>query len=182
MSRVFSKILLVLLGGLLVDAQFGVNRKAEAGLDADGQQEMMMQHPDVDEAIISKLKQSNSDLTEQQAIDVAYMIYAVSQDPETQLLLSEMKSGTGRELYQDFVKEMSARDIAQGLAISLEEIRMLDYLFQDPQKAVIEMEKEGLLEDHMVKAYKNDPNLLEEDTRKSVYFSFVSLAAAGGYL
>jgi hypothetical protein len=133
-------------------------------------------------AVARALRDQNPDLTDQQAVDLAHMLGEVKKDPQTRLLLDDMKSGTGRELFQDFVKGMSQRDMVQGMAVSLEEIRMLDYLFQDPKRAFEEMEKDGMIEDHMVDVYRKDPGLLEDDTRKSVYFSFVSLSAAAGYM
>ena len=44
------------------------------------------------------------------------------------------------------------------------------------------MEKEGLIEKKRLDFYKKNPDVLAQDTRKGVYFSFVSLAVAGGYL
>jgi hypothetical protein len=77
---------------------------------------------------------------------------------------------------------MSTLQIAQALGQALEELEMLEILFQDPARAVREMEKEGLIANDRLSAYKKNPDLLEEDTRTHLYFTFVSIAAAGGYL
>ena len=43
--------------------------------------------------------------------------------------------------------------------------------------------KEGLIDDKKkIKEYKKNPALLEADMRKGLYFSFISLAVAGGYI
>jgi hypothetical protein len=109
-------------------------------------------------------------------------LHIAQTDPETVLLIRRMKQGSGEDAFDDFEAEMSPMQIAQGLAQALEEIEMLDYLFQDPARAVAEMEKEGMIPSDKLTLYKKDPALLEEDTRKQLYFAFVSMAAAGGYL
>ncbi len=59
---------------------------------------------------------------------------------------------------------------------------MLEYLFKDVDRALVEMEKEGLIPEEHLKKYRKDPSLLEKDTRSAVYFRFISLAVVGGYL
>jgi hypothetical protein len=61
-------------------------------------------------------------------------------------------------------------------------MQMAEILFQDPVRAFIEMEKDGMIPADKIKMYKKNPELLIQDTRKSLYFTVVSLAAAGGYL
>jgi len=93
-------------------------------------------------------------------------LHIAQTDPETVLLIRRMKQGSGEDAFDDFEAEMSPMQIAQGLAQALEEIEMLDYLFQDPARAVAEMEKEGMIPSDKLTLYKKDPALLEEDTRK----------------
>lgn len=172
-----TSITLLLTLFLSAEAQFGVPKRAEEA-------EPVLHEPGsvVDEKLVGKLQSANDQLTDQQAIDIAYLLEHVSRDPETQLLLQEMRSGTGQQEFADFVGELDPSDIVQGLAVSLEEMKMLDYLFQDPDRALKEMLAEDLIEEHMVETYQADPSLLEEDVRKAVYFNFVSMGAAGGYL
>lgn len=61
-------------------------------------------------------------------------------------------------------------------------MKMLEYLFKDVDRALVEMEKEGLIPEKHLKKYRKDPSLLEKDTRSAVYFRFISLAVVGGYL
>ena len=70
----------------------------------------------------------------------------------------------------------------QGLKVTIDELKLCDVLFKDKQRALREMEKEGMIPAEHLKKYKKNPDLLEEDTRKGLYFRFVSLAVVGGYL
>jgi hypothetical protein len=167
----------------VVDAQFGVaSKKAaqEAEVGVDGETTMGENNPS--DALINRLLQ-NQVLSEEQAVDIAVLIESAAKDPETALLLRRLKEGSGaKDAFGDFASDMSSLQIAQGLAEALEELEMLEILFQDPARAVREMEKEGMIANDRLSAYKKNPDLLEEDTRKHLYFTFVSIAAAGGYL
>ena len=65
---------------------------------------------------------------------------------------------------------------------TLDNLKLIEYLFKDPKKAVKEMEKEGMIEKAHIKKYRKDPALLEADTRKGLYFNFISLAVVGGFI
>jgi hypothetical protein len=144
----------------------------------------------VDEKLVLKLLQASGALDglggipEQTAIDVAAVIQSASTDPETSLLLHRMKAKGGKEEFLAFQRDMSDDQIVSGLAEVVAEMRSLELLFQrlNPNKAYEEMLGEGLVPAGREKEYKMNPQLLEEDVRKSLYFTFVSLAAAGGYL
>jgi hypothetical protein len=111
---------------------------------------------------------------------IAVVIDAARKDPETSLLLLRLKG------QDDFValqqRDWSAPQIVLGLADTVQEMKMAQILFQNPARAVVEMERDGLLPAHRVAEYRADPQLLVDDTQKSLYFTFVSYAAAGGYL
>lgn len=171
---------------VLVDAQFGVaspkkEKEAEAHIGVDGET-IMEGEKTPSNALVGRLLQSQV-LSEEQAVDIAVMIESAAKDPETALLLRRLKEGSGaKEAFGDFASDMSGLQIAQGLAQALEELEMLEILFKDPARAVREMEKEGMIANDRLSEYKKNPDLLEEDTRKHLYFTFVSIAAAGGYL
>ena len=59
---------------------------------------------------------------------------------------------------------------------------MLEVLFQDKERALREMTKEGMIPEEKLSIYQTNPDLLETDTRRGLYFMFVALAEAGGYL
>jgi hypothetical protein len=177
--------LLCVYHAAVVDAQFGVASKKEAAQEAhigvDGETTLGGENTPSD-ALIRRLLQSQA-LSEEQAVDIAALIEAAAKDPETALLLRRLKEGSGaKDAFGDFASDMSALQISQGLAQALEELEMLEILFTDPARAVREMEKEGMIAKDRLSAYKKNPDLLEEDTRKHLYFTFVSIAAAGGYL
>jgi hypothetical protein len=44
------------------------------------------------------------------------------------------------------------------------------------------MEKDGLIDKKKVDFDRKNPDVLADETRKGVYFGFVSMAVAGGYL
>jgi len=118
-------------------------------------------------------------LSESVAVDIAAVLQAAQRDPETSLLLLRLKQqGTADSL------RLEPDQIVAGLAEMVSEMEMLEVLFthKGPERAVVEMVKEGLVEADRVSEYQKDPQLLLDDTRKSLYLTFCSLAVAGGYL
>lgn len=134
-------------------------------------------------ALAAQLKQAWPQMPEQEAVDVAAMIQTIRADPESQLLIKRMTEGSGKAKFDAFVKDLeSPKEIAVALSMQLQEMAMLEVLFKDPQRAVAEMKKEGMLPAEKIEEYEKNPALLEEETRKSQYFTFLSIAAAGGFL
>ncbi|GFH49102.1 hypothetical protein CTEN210_05578 [Chaetoceros tenuissimus] len=125
-------------------------------------------------------KQEMTGLTEQDAVDIAGLIEAAGQDPETIKLIAALKEENAADIEE--LKKLPEVDILHGMKGALDEMKMLDVLFKDPVKAVDAFEAEGLLPPEHLEKYKKDPALLEDDTRKALYFRFVSLAVVGGYL
>jgi hypothetical protein len=80
------------------------------------------------------------------------------------------------------VKDTTPMEIVQGLKAALDELKAIETLFANPERAVVIMEEEGMIEKKRVDYYKKNPDVLADDTRKGVYFAFVSLAIAGGYM
>ena len=80
------------------------------------------------------------------------------------------------------LKKLSPPEILGGMKETLANLKLIEYLFKDPQRAVKEMEKEGMIEKAHLKKYRKDPSLLEQDTRRGLYFQFISLAVVGGFI
>jgi hypothetical protein len=80
------------------------------------------------------------------------------------------------------LKKLPAEEVLNELKSALDEMKMLDVLFKDQAKAVEVFEAEGLLPPEHLEKYKKNPELLEDDTRKALYFRFISLAVVGEYL
>ena len=63
---------------------------------------------------------------------------------------------------------------------ALDEMKLLDRVFKDP--LVKALEAEAMIPEEHLEAYRKNPQLLEDDTRKALYFRFVSLAVVGEFL
>jgi len=180
---IFPFVICLLLHVGITGAQFGVPRQGkEAKLEVNGDTQEIPPEAQVSEEIVSKLMAANEALDQQTAVDITELIESVKKDRETVLLIRRMKEGTAEDAFKPFAEDMRSDQIVQGLAQALEELKMVDVLFKDPERALLEMEKDGMIAKDKLKDYKKDPALLEEDTRKSLYFMFVSLAVAGGYV
>ena len=119
-------------------------------------------------------------LSEQDAFDISSVIDAAGQDPETIQLVSRLKSDKGNEL--DALRNMKETEILNQLKVTLDDMKMLDQLFKDKDKAIEAIEEEGIVDEENMKIYRNDPDLLEADMRKGLYFQFISLAVVGNYI
>ena len=129
------------------------------------------------------LQAASPDIPSQDAVDLAALLDAVMKDPETKLMVENLRSADGRKAsLEAFSDSLKPREIVNTLKQTMDELKALEYLFQDPARAVIEMEKEGMIPEQHKKMYKKNPQQLADDTRKGLYFSFVSLAVAGGFL
>ena len=119
-------------------------------------------------------------LTEQDAVDIAALIKAAAEDPQTIQMIAKLKDENIKEIEE--LRNHSEEEILNGLKQSIDELKMADYLFQDKERALREMEKENMIPPEHLAKYKANPDLLEEDTTRALYFNFVSLAVVGGYL
>lgn len=176
--QAFVAILLFLSTVVTTEAQFGVPRKAEeAAIDANGNVET--ENPYAEMAI---RLQSVAPIDIQDAVDIAAVLEAAKADPDTQAMIAKMKQGEEGKMLEQLSKEITPMEIVNGLKQSLDEMKALEALFADPERAVSAMAEEGLIEKKRLDFYKQNPQALEDDTRRSLYFGFVSMAAAGGYL
>jgi hypothetical protein len=173
---------------LAANAQFGVpqtkennNKAADATVDTTGNVET----EDNPYAEMALRLQSVAPIDIQDAVDIAAVLEAAQADPDTREMIAKMKQGEEGKRLKALAKEVTAMELVYGLQKSLNELKALEGLFADPQaaaRAVIEMEKEGLIEKKRVAFYKENPELLGHETRQGIYFGFVSIALAGGYL
>ena len=203
MPRIPTTPLLLLLGLLFLlllqpaDAQFGVARDRKGKI-----KERLLQH----QAELAAKKaggtasaevnangeaQTNTNggngsptegiMSPKDAADMENILIQASQDEETMKMVVQMKIEMKDEI--EALGNEPSEDILRGMLHQLVEMRFLEVLFKDPERAVEESIKEGLIEDKKkIKEYKKNPALLEADMRKGLYFSFISLAVAGGYI
>ena len=150
----------------LSSAQFGLSKPKsviESEIMADGPQE-----------------QTSGTLSEQDGADMEELITKAAADPETIELVSRLKTEMSEELNE--LRKLSLEEILGGMKQTLDDMKLLDYLFKDPKRALEEMEKEGMIEKSHINKYKKNPKLLEMDARRGLYFQFVSLAVVGGFI
>jgi hypothetical protein len=186
-------LLLLAIGIPLAEGQFGVANKAkEKTKDSDSselgkklQEAAIDERGNVDaqyEGMAKKL-QSIAPISIEDATDIAVLLEAVKADAETGALIAQMQKAEGEGgALQAFINDITPYEIVIGLKQSIDEIKAIEILFADPQRAVVEMDKEGMIDKKRVDFYKKNPDVLKEDTRKGNFFTFVSLGVAGGYL
>ena len=165
----------------LVSGQFGVLNKNDGTKLEDNLQEASI---GVDGSINEKYEslarklQSAAPISAEDAVHLAILLEEAKVDAETAILLSEMP----KEAVEKLKATSTPMEIVNGMKANLDELKAVEILFSNPERAVIEMEKEGLIDKKRVDFYKKNPSILKDDTNKAIYFAFVSLAVAGGYL
>ncbi|KAL7557824.1 hypothetical protein ACA910_003863 [Epithemia clementina (nom. ined.)] len=137
----------------------------------------------------AKLIESVPTLKKTSARDVAVMLKFALNDPDTGILLQNIKQGKDEksrrgngESKDDQKPDRSSQNVVEDLVQTVSDLQMSELLFQDPQRGFQQMKDEGLLPADKVEMYEKDPTLLKRDTRKSLYINFVTLAAEGGFL
>lgn len=147
-------------------AQFGVTKEGAA-------EEATQDQTKANEGPVTKL-------TEQDAVDIRALIEAAGEDPETIKLIAALKDENAEDIAE--LGKLPEEEILNGLKGALDEMKVADFLFKDPVKALEAMEAENMIPPEYLEKYKKEPALLEEYTRKALYFRFVSLAVMGVYL
>ena len=168
-------IILLSLLFATINAQFGIPPKDKASLPR--------QQPQNGEEISqqSHTNQQQGFLSEQDAADISALITEAKKDLETMAMLTKMQEENPQEV-AEMKKNLSPEEILGGMKEAMDNLKLIDILFKDKERAVREMEKEGMIKKEHVKKYRKDPDLLEKDTRRGLYFQFVSLAAVGGFM
>jgi hypothetical protein len=185
-------LLLTLVIGLpLVAGQFGVANKEKAAGGEDSELGKKLQEATVGEDgtvdsgtqyhAMAKTLRSVAPIDMQDALDISVIFEAMQVNPETLAMIAQLKSDEDGDL-EALIKDTTPMEIVLGLKAALDELKAIEILFADPERAVVEMAKEGMIEKKRVDYYKKNPVELADDTRKGVYFAFVSLAVAGGYI
>lgn len=119
-------------------------------------------------------------LSEKDAADMSAIIEEASKDVETMALITKLKEENPAHLEE--LRQLPPMEILGGMKEVLDNMKLIEYLFQDKERAVKEMEKEGMIDKAHLKKYRKDPDLLEQDTRRGLYFQFISLAVVGGFI
>ena len=160
-------------------AQFGVAQKKDASkIQALLQSE---QKEDLVTMLMNVANQETKTLSEQDATDLAVILNQAAADPDTRKMIARMQMEEQDTLAQLKVTA-TVHDTMMGLKQVLEEMKMLEIVFQDKERALRLMTEEGMVDPSRVPLYEQNPALLEEDTRKGLYFTFVTLAVTAGFL
>mmetsp|Transcript_21172 Transcript_21172/g.48862 ORF Transcript_21172/g.48862 Transcript_21172/m.48862 type:complete len:200 (-) Transcript_21172:77-676(-) len=120
-------------------------------------------------------------LTEEEARNIALLLAKCREDTETQAMIQKMRVESKEEI-QSVMDELDSVSLIMSIKYVWSQIKFLEVLFEDPKNGVEKMIEEGLVPEEHVELYRKDPKLLEEDTRKQLYVTFVTFAAAGGFL
>jgi hypothetical protein len=136
--------------------------------------------------IAAKLKElSSNGISNDDALSVAGLLDALTDDEETLELVRNLRKadeGTRDPQLQTFLDSATPKDIVVGLKQLLDELRSLEVLFRNPQRAVDAMIEDGMIDPSRIELYKENPEQLAQDVQSGIYFSFVTLAVAGGFL
>ena len=120
-------------------------------------------------------------LAEQDALDITALIDAAVKDTDTIKYIAKVKNENADEIAG--LKEFSKIELLNEMKGALDEMKELDLIFKDPVKALEIMIAENLIPAGVImEKYKKEPKLLETDTKRALYFNFISMAVAAGYL
>merc|ERR1712087_500358 len=108
------------------------------------------------------------------------LIQAAANDPDTVEMIQSLQEDMGAEL--ENLAQLPEEEILMGMKQTLDDLKAMDILFVDKKKAVEEMNNVSMINPDHLEEYRKNPEVLEEDTRKSLYFQFVGLSVVGGYL
>ena len=161
-------------------AQFSVADKEEANKI----QTLLQQQNHMDEIVDTLLELSNREkeiLSEQNAVDLAAVLQQAAKDPETQDLIVRLQAQEESTLTQ-LKSTSNMEQTILGMIQVVEELKMLEIVFEDKERALRLMQEEGMVDPQRVPLYQANPDLLEEDTRKGLYFTFVTLGVTAGFL
>ena len=176
MTRLFrSSLLFVLLLILLLVQDASAAREATVGADGS-----IDQPSEAAMTIAASLMAKDPTIQEDVAIEMATLIVQVKDDKETKVMLAQMVKDNPEDFAS--ISQLKPQELTQQLSKTYEELKMIEALFKDPHRAVRLMEESGMLPPEALGKYKEDPSLLEQDTRKGMYFMFVAVAEAAGYL
>jgi hypothetical protein len=114
-------------------------------------------------------------------VDLAAVLQQAAKDPETQDLIVRLQAQEESTLTQ--LKSTSNREqTILGMIQVVEELKMLELVFEDKERALRLMQEEGMVDPQRIPLYRANPDLLEEDTGKGLYFTFVTLGVTAGFL
>ena len=140
---IFCLVVLLLLP--IVSGQFGVLNKNDDSKLEDSLQEASI---GVDGSVDAKYEslarelQSAAPISAEDAVHIAILLEEAKVDAETAVLLSQMP----KEVVEKLKSTSTPIEIVHGLKANLDELKAVEILFSNPERAVVEMAKEGLID------------------------------------
>lgn len=162
-------------------AQLSVSQKKDASKIQAMLQQQQDQTDDLVTALLHVANEKKQIMNEQDAVDLAAILQQAAADPETQDMIVRMQTEEKDTLAQ-LKATSNMENTILGLVQVLEDMKMLEIVFADKERALRLMQEEGMVDPQRVPQYQQNPDLLEEDTRKGLYFTFVTLAITAGFL
>ena len=86
-------------------------------------------------------QQKEGFLSEKDAADMSAIIEEAMKDVETMAMITKLKEENSEHL--DELRKLSPMEVLGGMKETLDNMKLIEYLFKDKEKAVKEMEKEG---------------------------------------
>ncbi len=83
-------------------------------------------------------------LSEKDAADMSAIIEEARRDLETMAMITRMREENGESLGE--LKKITTMEVLGGMKQALDNMRLIEYLFEDKERAVREMEKEGMID------------------------------------
>jgi len=162
-------------------AQFGVAQKKDAGKIQALLQQQAEKKDDLVTMLMNIANQEQQVLTEQDATDLAVILEQAAADSDTRDMIARMQIEE-KDTLAELKATATIQDVMMGLNQVLGEMKMLELVFEDQERALRLMTEEGMVDPQRLPEYQKNPALLEEDTRKGLYFTFVTLAVTAGFL
>lgn len=145
-------------------------KQVDVEVDSDGQQQE-----------VPGLNLHELALSEEESAIVDEIIKKMKKDEATMEMVNRMMTEQA-DTMAEMTKGMTGPEKVSNLQMIIGEMQAVEVLFQDPAQALKLMSETGMISKEKLPLYQKDPKLLEEDTRKGLYFSFATMAVALGLL
>ena len=118
-----------------------------------------------------------------QAVQLAKSLELLKEDEETQQVLQMLQSGDLVVGNEEEIKKAEHKDLVTAMIVLFDELKAMEVLFRDPQKAVEAVAADGLFEnEEALNFFRENPAQLEQEMKQRLYISFIQVANAAGYL
>ena len=133
--------------------------------------------------IAAKLIEVVPEYQQNDAVQLASLIQNLKEDEETKQVIELIKSGDIAFDNDEEVKNAEHKELVTAMIILFDELKAIEVLFQDPNKAVEVINGEGMLEnEEALKYYQQNPGELQNQMTQKLFMSFIRIAHTAEYL